>query len=256
MQAQNISIAMAKLQQNAPMGAKLTNIFLQKLVLGVFGVIMFCFFFFGFPFPSLVGLTFLGFSFLLFSFAFFPIPYRLPSVRHSITHLGINGQSKCVAFIPSSAKHDMYNVCMFTYKKEKKIMQEANKLTRVGDTSEYKAAIVRHDVYVRTGNFDSLTVWEDMPVNRVYLLFFILTIINTKDSIFSFSTVRRYAALVSSINIIALVPVVLLAFICKLITRYFLMLGNVDLPNPSPTLPEGAETAVNTELIPITSKKP
>ena len=256
MQAQKISIAMAKLQQNAPMGAKLTNIFAQKLVLGVFGVVMFCFFFFWSPFPSLVGLTFLGFSVLLFSFAFFPIPYRLSSVRHSITHLGINGQSKCVAFIPSSAKHDMYNVCILTYKKEKKVMQEANKLTRVGDTSEYKAAIVRHDVYVRTGNFDSITVWQDMPVNRVYLLFFILTIVNTKDSIFSFSTVRRYAALVSSINIIALLPVVLLVFASKLITRYLLMLGNVDLPNPSPTLPEGAETAVNVPYLPITSKKP
>jgi hypothetical protein len=255
MQAQKLSIAMAKLQQNAPMGAKLTNIFAQKLVLGVFGVVMFCFFFFWFPFPSLVGLTSLVFSVFLFIFAFFPIPYRLPSVRHSITHLGINGQSKCIGFVPSNAKHDMYNVCMFTYKKEKKIMQEANKLTRVGDTSEYKAAIVRHDVYVRTGNFDSITVWQDMPVNRVYLLFFILTIVNTKDSIFSFSTVRRYAALVSSINIIALLPVVLLVFVSRLVVRYFLMLGNVDLPNPSPTLLEGAETAVNVPYSPITSKK-
>jgi hypothetical protein len=256
MQAQKISIAMAKLQQNAPMGAKLTNIFAQKLVLGVFGVVMFCFFFFWSPFPSMVSLTSFFLSILLFTFALFPIPYRLPSVRHSITHLGINGQSKCVAFIPSNSKHDIYNVCILTYKKEKKVMQEANKLTRVGDTSEYKAAIVRHDVYVRTGNFDSITVWQDMPVNRVYLLFFILTIANTRDSIFNFSTVRRYAALVSSINIIALLPVVLLVLICKLITRYLLMLSNVDLPNPSPTLPEGAETAVNTELIPITSKKP
>lgn len=247
---------MAKLQQNAPIGAKLTNIFAQKLVLGVFGVVMFCFFFFWFPFPSLVGLTFLGFSVLLFIFAFFPIPYRLPSVRHSITHLGINGQSKCVAFIPSNGKHDIYNVCILTYKKEKKVMQEANKLTRVGDTSEYKAAIVRHDVYVRTGNFESITVWQDMPVNRVYLLFFILTIVNTKDSIFSFSTVRRYSHMVNNISFILLLPVVFLVFISKLITRYFLMLGNVDLPNPSPTLPEGAETAVNTELIPVTSKKP
>lgn len=256
MQAQNSFIAMAKLQQNAPIGAKLTNIFAQKLVLGVFGVVMFCFFFFWSPFPSLVGLTFLGFSVLLFIFAFFPIPYRLPSVRHSITHLGINGQSKCVAFIPSNSKHDIYNVCILTYKKEKKVMQEANKLTRVGDTSEYKAAIVRHDVYVRTGNFESITVWQDMPVNRVYLLFFILTIVNTKDSIFSFSTVRRYSHMVNNISFILLLPVVFLVFISKLITRYFLMLGNVDLPNPSPTLPEGAETAVNTELIPVTSKKP
>lgn len=203
-----------------------------------------------------ISLTFFCFGLGFLSFSFFPIPYRLPSVRHSITHLGINGQSKCVAFIPSNAKHNMHNVCILTYKKEKKVMQEANKLTRVGDTSEYKAAIVRHDVYVRTGNFDSITVWQDMPVNRVYLLFFILTIANTRDSIFNFSTVRRYAALVSSINIIALLPVVLLVLICKLITRYLLMLSNVDLPNPSPTLPEGAETAVNTELIPITSKKP
>lgn len=255
MQAQNSFIAMAKLQQNAPIGAKLTNIFAQKLVLGVFGVVMFCFFFFWSPFPSLVSLTSLVFSVFLFIFAFFPIPYRLPSVRHSITHLGINGQSKCVAFIPSSAKHDMYNVCILTYKKEKKVMQEANKLTRVGDTSEYKAAIVRHDVYVRTGNFDSITVWQDMPVNRVYLLFFILTILNTKDSIFNFSTVRRYSHLVNNISFILLLPVVFLVFISKLITRYFLMLGNVDLPNPSPTLLEGAETSVNVPYSPITSKK-
>lgn len=255
MQAQNSFIAMAKLQKNAPMGATLTNIFAQKLVLGVFAVSMFCIFFFWLPFPSLVGLTFLGFSLLLFFFAFFPIPYRLPSVRHSIVHLGIHGQSKAVVFIPSNSKHDMYNVCLLTYRKEKKTMQEANKLSRVDGTSTYKAGIVYHDVYVRTGAFDSLTVQEDMAVNRVYLLFFILTIINTRDSIFNFSTVRRYSHLVNNISFIALLPVVFMAFMCRIITRYFFMLASFDTPNPSPTLSEGAETAVNTELIPVTSKK-
>lgn len=134
-------------------------------------------------------------------------------------------------------------------------MQEANKLSRVDGTSTYKAGIVYHDVYVRTGAFDSLTVQEDMAVNRVYLLFFILTIVNTKDSIFNFSTVRRYSHLVNNISFIALLPVVFLVFMCRLITRYFFMLASFDTPNPSPTLPEVAETAVNTELIPVTSKK-
>lgn len=246
---------MAKLQQNALMGANLMNILIPKLVLGVLAVVMFCFFFFFFPFPSFGGLIFFFFSVFLFFLAFFPIPYRLPSVRHRIAYLGINGQSKCVAFIPSTSVNRVYDICMLTYRKEKRVMEEANKLTRIEGTSTYKAAIVRHDVYVRNGNFDSITVWQDMPVNRAYLLFFILTVVNTKDSIFNFSTVRRYAHIINATNVIFLLPIVSSVFISKLLARYLLMLGGTDLPNPSPTLPEGVETAVEQELIPITSKK-
>ena len=255
MQAQKTSIDMANVQQNALRRISVTDLFFRKLVLGACGIIILVFSYFLFPFSFFLSLTFFGFGLGFLSFSFFPIPYRLPSVRHSIVHLGIHGQSKAVVFIPSNSKHDMYNVCLLTYRKEKKVMQEANKLSRVDGTSTYKAGIVYHDVYVRTGAFDSLTVQEDMAVNRVYLLFFILTIVNTKDSIFNFSTVRRYSHLVNNISFIALLPVVFMAFMCRIVTRYFFMLASFDTPNPSPTLPEVAETAVNTELIPVTSKK-
>lgn len=255
MQAQNKSIAMANVQQNALRRVSVTDLLFRKLVLGACGIIILVFSYFLFPFSFFLSLTFFGLGLGFLSFSFFPIPYRLPSVRHSIVHLGIHGQSKAVVFIPSNSKHDMYNVCLLTYRKEKKRMQEANKLCRVEGTSTYKAGIVYHDVYVRTGAFDSLTVQEDMAVTRVYLLFFVLTIVNTKDSIFNFSTARRYSHLVNNISSIALLPVVFTAFMCRIVTRYFFMLASLDRPNPSPTLPEGAETAVNTELIPVTSKK-
>ena len=255
MQAQNKSIAMANVQQNALRRTSVTDLFFRKLVLGACGIIILVFSYFLFPFSFFLSLTFFCFGLGLLIFSFFPIPYRLPSVRHSILHLAIHGQSKCVAFVYSNIQRDLINVCIFTYKKEKKVMQEANKLSRVDGTSTYKAGIVYHDVYVRTGAFDSLTVQEDMTVNRAYLLFFILTIINTRDSIFNFSTVRRYSHLVNNISFIALLPVVFMAFVCRIVARYFFMLASFDTPNPSPTLPEVAETAVNTELIPVTSKK-
>ena len=255
MQAQKTSIDMANVQQNALRRASVTDLFFRKLVLGACGISLLIFSYFLFSFFLAYSLTFFGFGLGLFTFSFFPIPYRLPSVRHSIVHLGIHGQSKAVVFIPSNSKHYMYNVCLLTYRKEKKVMQEANKLSRVEGTSTYKAGIVYHNVYVRTGAFDSLTVQEDMAVNRVYLLFFILTVVNTKDSIFNFSTVRRYSHLVNNISFISLLPVVFLVFMCRLITRYFFMLASFDTPNPSPTLPEGAETAVNVPYLPVISKK-
>lgn len=256
MQAQNSFIAMAKLQQNAPIGAKLTNIFAQKLVLGVFGVVMFCFFFFWFPFPSLVGLTFLGFSVLLFIFAFFPIPYRLSSVRHRIEYWGISGKSKTIAFVPSASHLNCYDVVIMTQRKEKKVRRVDNRLLKIEGTSTYKAAVVQHDVYTSTGAFDCDTVWSDLPAARCYLLFFLLVSVNSKDSIFDRSSLQMYCIRIACTSIFWFFPVFPLIVVVRLYSEYFHMLRGMNIPNPSPTLPEEAETTEKANYTPITYKKP
>lgn len=202
-----------------------------------------------------ISLTFLGFGLGFLSFSFFPIPYRLPSVRHRIEYWGISGKSKTIAFAPSASHLNRYDVVMMTQRKEKKVRRVDNRLVHIEGTSSYKAAVVQHDVYTPTGAFDCDTVFSNLAAARCYLLFFLLVCVNSKDSIFDRSILQIYCLRVACISIFWFFPVFPLLVVVRLYSEYFHMLRGMNVPNPSPTLPEGAETTEKANYTPITSKK-
>jgi hypothetical protein len=245
---------MANVRQNALMGATIRGIMLRKLVLGACGVFFFLVFWYYFEGISWFRLTFLVLFIFSCAGVLMPVPYRLPDKRGRIESWGINGRSKSVVFSGCGDGRTGVDVLLLTYKFEKRIKYEANKLVAVEGTSKYTAGTIKHDVFYSTGDFEVLLVEGELSLLRAKFLYFLLLVVSGKDTIFSFSVVRRYVEMVEQLPGVFFFPLAVIDWSVRFSGHYFLFRSASERTTSSPTLLKGANSSEIVPNIAITSK--